>query len=227
VIWPKHDGWIARDPTVRKSSSQYRGIDKVLIVTTNEYTQQAKELAQKLNVKLINGDELVQLISEYELLDLVAKYLDFIETAPIKEEIQQAAERRPPSKSEDPQSKSEASTSKRDSLTGSKPDSPTGHSTRGERLPSTPWHKTIIAGTVGWPVVFFGVVAIPETLWGLLFLLTWLALPTAIFLDSRRIADITDWPKYTWLYVFTSIFWFVAVLPGHMYLWRRQSARIA
>ena len=60
---------------------QFENVDKVLIVTTNGYSRQAREIAEDLNVKLIDGDGLVELINEYESLDLVAEYLDFIEPA--------------------------------------------------------------------------------------------------------------------------------------------------
>lgn len=68
---------------------QFEHVDKVLIVTTNEFTQQARETATNLNVKLINGHQLVELIDEHEALDLVAEYLDFIEPAEVVEDDNQ------------------------------------------------------------------------------------------------------------------------------------------
>jgi len=69
-------------PDVQQYASlrhQFENVDKVLIVTTNGYSRQAREIAADLNVKLIDGDGLVELIDEYDSLDLVAEYLDFIE----------------------------------------------------------------------------------------------------------------------------------------------------
>ena len=71
-------------PDVQQYASlrhQFENVDKVLIVTTNGYSRQAREIAEDLNVKLIDGDGLVELINEYDSLDLVAEYLDFIEPA--------------------------------------------------------------------------------------------------------------------------------------------------
>jgi restriction endonuclease Mrr len=54
-------------PDVQQYASlrqQYDGVDKVLIVTTNGYSRQAREIAENLNVKLIDGDGLVELIEE-------------------------------------------------------------------------------------------------------------------------------------------------------------------
>jgi len=71
-------------PAVQQYASlrhQYDGVDKVLIVTTNGYSSQAESIADKLNVKLIDGDRLVRLILDHDALDLVASSLDFIEPA--------------------------------------------------------------------------------------------------------------------------------------------------
>jgi hypothetical protein len=71
-------------PDVQQYASlrhQFEGVDKVLIVTTNEFTRQAKEAADQLNVKLINGNKLAYLIDEHNALDIVAEYLDFVEPA--------------------------------------------------------------------------------------------------------------------------------------------------
>jgi len=73
-------------------------------------------------------------------------------------------------------------------------------------------------------VVFFGVTALSQGLWSVLFVGTWLGLPTAIYLDARSLAEYTEWPKYRWLYIASSLVWVVAVVPGLIYLWRRRSA---
>ncbi|WP_089788850.1 restriction endonuclease [Natronobacterium haloterrestre] len=205
-------------PEVQQYASlrhQYHGVDKVLLVTTNGYSRQAKELADQLNVKLINGDELVQLVLEHDALDLVVEYLDFVEAIP-EEDTSQAAGQ----SADRPETSSEAGVSSSES------DASATQPTQMGSPPSTRWHKAVMGATIGWVVVFFSVVAIPEALWGLLFLVTWVALPAAMFLDAREIGDVTDWPKYTWAYVLTSLLWFVAVIPGLVYLWRRRSVPV-
>lgn len=79
-------------------------------------------------------------------------------------------------------------------------------------------------GNVAWVIVFFGVTTLPEGLWAVLFVGAWLGLPTAIYLDTRTLAPYTEWPKYRWLYIVSSLVWVVAVVPGLLYLWRRRSA---
>jgi len=153
-------------PDVQQYASlrqQYDGVDKVLIVTTNGYSRQAREIAKDLNVKLIDGDGLVELIEEYDSLDLVAEYLDFIEPA---ESVDQSnSDASEPSSGESP-TETEVAT----------PDeaSTDSESLTPETEPSTRWRNAILGTSVGWLVVFFGVTALPEELWSVPFVGTWL-----------------------------------------------------
>ena len=51
------------------------------MVTTNRFTRQARELAERLDVKLVDGDARAGLIDEHEAADLVDDYLAFVTTA--------------------------------------------------------------------------------------------------------------------------------------------------
>lgn len=55
---------------------QEDGIDKVAIVTTSEFTPQARTMADDLNVKRLNGTDLVAVIRQENAMDLVAAYAD-------------------------------------------------------------------------------------------------------------------------------------------------------
>jgi len=184
---------------------QQSGVDKVLMVTTNEYTQQARELADQLNVKLINGDDLVELIDKQEALDLVVKYLDFIEPAPETDAGTTEAD----------QADGAASTgSQIEPTTNAKTDQPAA-------VDSTLWHKLVVAATMGWVVLVGGATVLPDSIFGLLFLFSWIGLPVGIYLDSRRLP--AGWPKRTWPYILGSLVWILAIVPGVVYLWRRRS----
>ena len=198
--------------------NQFDGVDKVLLVTTNDYSRQAREIATDLNVKLINGDELVELIHEHDSLDLVAKYLDFIH--PVEESESDSESDEPPTGVSDGtiEAETESSSAPTDSSTEGQVDA---HS---DGVPSTRWRNVILGTSLGWLVVFFGVTTIPEGLWGMLFVGTWLGLPVAIYLDMRAVADHTEWPRFGWLYIVSSLVWFVGWIPGLIYLWRRRSA---
>lgn len=64
-------------PAIQQYASlknQEENVDKVIVVTTNEFTQQARSVAKQLNVKLVNGDELVEMVERLDALGLVTKY---------------------------------------------------------------------------------------------------------------------------------------------------------
>lgn len=55
---------------------QVKNTDSVIVVTTSRFTSSARDRAQDLNVKLIDGDGLIGMIDDLEARDLVAEYLD-------------------------------------------------------------------------------------------------------------------------------------------------------
>ena len=194
---------------------QYDRVDKVIVVTTNRFTSQARDLANRFNVKLINGDELAELVAQYESLDLVAAYLDFV-TA-VEKEVQ-----------EEPQPDREDRREPADEFREpSEPEAPSNPATPSGAIPSTVWEKVIIAAIPGWLLAFFGVTFLPETVWGLLFFAVWFGLPIAIFLDARELGDVVEWPQYTWAYIITSLIWLLAIIPAGVYVWRRRSLEAA
>ena len=185
---------------------QQNGVDKVVVVTTNAYTQQARELADKLNVKLIDGDELVELIDRQEALDLVAKYLAFIEPADTDAESTAAVQDDVVSTDEGPgeaESTSDAETA------------------QPAAVDSTVWHKLIAVTTLGWLAVFAGGTVLSDAVFGLVLFASWIGLPVGIYLDSRRLP--VGWPTRTWAYILGSLVPLVALLAGVIYLWRRRS----
>ena len=71
-------------PDVQQYASlkhQEESVDKVLIVTSGQFTSAAVERANELNVKLIDGDDLVSLINQFDATELVETYAEVIPTA--------------------------------------------------------------------------------------------------------------------------------------------------
>lgn len=56
------------------SLRDYFDADASVVVTTSGYTSDARERAESLNVKLVDGDDLVQLVEQLGAYDLVEKY---------------------------------------------------------------------------------------------------------------------------------------------------------
>jgi hypothetical protein len=64
-------------PEIQRYASLHRqeeNVDSVVIVTTGDFTQQAREVANDLNVKVIDGKSLAELILDSGLENLVEKY---------------------------------------------------------------------------------------------------------------------------------------------------------
>lgn len=64
-------------PDIQQYSSlqhQHRSIDRVAIITSNTFTQGAIEIAAKLDVTLIDGEELVKRCKRYGSDDLIDQY---------------------------------------------------------------------------------------------------------------------------------------------------------
>ncbi|WP_050032825.1 restriction endonuclease [Halorubrum halophilum] len=188
---------------------QYTGVDKVVVVTTNEFTSQARDLAERLNVKLINGDTLAELVVEHDGLDLVDEYIGFVTTVDHEDD------------SETPDQVGTEGNAERQNTATATPAADTMNHLGS--VPSTIWQKIIIAAIPGWIIAFFGVEVLPTALWGILFFTVWLGLPFALYLDARHIRKSTDWPQYWWAYVVTALIWFLAIVPAGLYLWRRRS----
>ncbi len=55
---------------------QRSGVDKAIVVTSGAFTGQARELARQLNVKLVDGFRLAQMVHALEAYDLFERYLD-------------------------------------------------------------------------------------------------------------------------------------------------------
>ena len=64
-------------PAIQQYASlkhQQRDVDSVLVVTTSTFTRHAEERAEELNVKLIDGDDMVQLVHNLDAYDLIDEY---------------------------------------------------------------------------------------------------------------------------------------------------------
>lgn len=207
-------------PDVQQYASlrqQYDGVDKVLIVTTNGYSRQAREIAEQLNVKLIDGEGLAHLVTEHESLDLVAEYLDFIEPVEKTDQPEEAASADETGTVKDWLPEESTQSEQTTSSTTSEANTPT------DGLPSTLGQKIVMGSALSWIVVFFSVLVLPEWLWFIFFLSTWVALPIGMFVDARELSEYVDWPKHTWVYLLTSLIWFLAVVPAVVYLWKRRA----
>lgn len=192
---------------------QYGGIDKVAVVTTNEFTGQAKELADTLNVKLVNGDDLVYLLQHHEAVDLVAEYIDYVHVQDQVLEEQST----PPDRPGEEQTATEPATSAEERASADAAQTQAA-------VPMGVWGWVVGLATAGWVLSLALIDVLPELPWAVLFLGSWILLPVGIYLDSRSVPETVDWPQHRWAYLLTSLVWILAVVPGVVYLIQRKRA---
>lgn len=72
------EGNTVSSPQIQQYSSlqhQEKNVDSVVVVTTSEFSTQAREISTKLNVKLIDGTDLCTIIQEQDLDSMVRTYV--------------------------------------------------------------------------------------------------------------------------------------------------------
>jgi hypothetical protein len=60
---------------------QEQDVDAVVVVTSNQFTEQAERVARDLNVKLVDGDDLYEIVEKHSLSTVLADYLSVPESA--------------------------------------------------------------------------------------------------------------------------------------------------
>lgn len=203
---------------------QRHGVDKVLVVTTNGFSGQAKELAEQLNVKLIDGDDLTELVDQLDAMGLVERYVPEVrepdpEPEPTEPEVETESSA---AWTEDP-FETETGTTVDGSFGSTVDGSPESFETeladREERegrlakhLPAERW-KWVAGATGAWVLG----AALAGTDLGLLMLAAWIGLPYAILKDGH-------WTRFRRWYAAASVVPVFAMFVGVWYLLMRWRA---
>ncbi len=185
--------------------------DVVVIVTTNRFTTHARDRATELNVKLINGNELIALIDEADAYDLLETYLNTTETT----------SRPPQIPSPDQQ---ERSTYER-----------VQEAARGFSwgdISADVYLGFILIGTIAWCIgLLFGIAGVNGVFIGraagVVAINSWIILPVALYYEAARLAEATAWAPQEMLYAVGGGIPFVNAIVGGYYLYRRRQTCLA
>lgn len=181
-------------------------VDASVIVTTSSFSRDAEERGRELNVKLIDGEQLLEIIDDLDAYKLLEEYLDFSEQE--TEEAEKAME----------------TVEKTIGNEAAEQVSPVKKTVQGElSVPDTKWRKGVMAATGGWIITLFGINVLPDVLGGFLVLFSWFLLPISLYKDIGEVQNYVDWPKHKWLYIIISLIWIIAIVPGFVYLWKRHN----
>lgn len=198
------DGNKVGSPEVQQYYSlkdQEENVDKVLIITTSSFSRNAKQLADSLNVKLIDGDDLVDLVDQEDANGLVTEYIDFEPETPEQESIEEY-DRSKLEHSQPQQSKAASGLE-----TDRTPSNITTDRTT-VQLPETIWKKGAIICTIGLWVAGIWMDTLPSGVVDPLLFTTWIGLPICLYKDSKATRKVVEWPRWRKSYLA------LAAVPG-------------
>lgn len=193
---------------------QEQGVDSVVIVTTSSFTASARDRARDLNVKLVNGNDIVSLIEDLDAHYLVEEYLDIEEKEP------QQIRRK--------EGKSGLGTSSSDQITVlhtrfADIEYERGSTPKGADLEKTLSYYGIWTGIICWTIsailVFSGFASFPVFL---LAVVGWILTPVAITLDIRNIGTFSWAEPGLLIGVIGSAIPIIGIIPVAMYLTQRR-----
>lgn len=196
---------------------QRHGVDKVLVVTTNGFSKQAAEIAHQLNVKLVDGDDLITLLEEFDARDLVERYAPAIDEPEPATSPEPRVIRAPTGEAEPIDTLSATGEGIDSARTG---DSWNEELTEREkskgrlagRLPAERW-KWVAGATGAWVLG----VALAGADGGLVMLVAWVGLPYAILKDGH-------WTRWRRWYAAAALLPVFSVFVGAWYLLMRWRA---
>ncbi|WP_226479152.1 restriction endonuclease [Natrinema amylolyticum] len=189
-------------PDIQQYSSlkhQEPNVDKVIMVTTSSYSRNAEELASDLNVKLIGGDDLVDLVDQEGAEELISEYID-IETEIPEPDIEEE---------NDSAVLEDSQRTRPTAPSGLETETTATHTDNSDvQLPETIWLKGIIGCTIGLWIAGMGMGTLPTIVVDPLLFISWIGLPICLYKDSQATLKATEWPQRRKYYIG------IAVLPG-------------
>ena len=199
-------------PAIQQYASlkqQESGVDSVVIVTTNSFTRAAEKRAEELNVKLVDGDDLVSMVDELGAEDLLEQYdIGTVEGAQPDNETQSTQFHESTIASTESESDSLAKTEQ-----------------------ARNWHSILLKTTgLAFAAFLIGVMTdstniallrtisgVAQTAFGILII----TVAVVLYLDTRYVRRHSSWNPTTWLYLVGLFFFYIT---GPVYLYRRREA---
>lgn len=202
-------------PDVQQYASlrhQVEGADSVVIVTTSSFTSAAKERAEELNVKLVDGEDLVQLVEDLGADHLITKYIPELSQQPSTPEAVDGG--------------NAVQTASTDVRADPANAGDTGRLWKLEQKHD--WHRYTAYATGGLIALFLLLglisgVTFLEPVVGLLGI-GWFGLaifvPLAWYMDMRYVRHHSPWTPTPWMYLLGGLFLPYVALP--LYYYRRR-----
>jgi len=155
---------------------QVPNTDSVIVVTSSSFTSGAESRAEELNVKLIDGDDIVAMVENFDAYDIVDEYLEIHESANATHVSETAV--------------TQEGEVKIDSSDDEVSDEDQNVINRISKFNN--WHWVSAVAGVG--IYLIG--SVDPTLFGIMIAVTMMA----TYMDIRRVRDQSDWSPRAWLY---------------------------
>lgn len=193
---------------------QEEGVDSVVVVTSSSYTRSAKSRASDLNVKLVDGDDLVSMIHDLDAHHVVDRYLNTATTKQGNTTLEAAITQ--PSRD-----RSQPETQELNlpllTIEYSKGDLIHGFVTSDVKT-----HYIIYAGIIGWILALSFSILGFEILPGIIAFMSWGLVPIGIIADSSQVTNLSV-TNIRWLFsVLGSFIPVFGLIPTLYYLNHRQ-----
>ena len=193
-------------PDVQQYASlkqQVPGADTVIIVTTNTFTRAARDRASDLNVKLVDGDGIMEMIDDLDAHDLLEKYSSVLQERSTHAAVDGGSAT----------AQVEPTMNVGDPLLSASRDGRLW-----ELEQEHDWHQYAAYSAVGWILTFFlgGFASVFQDIWGLVclvMLVVW-------YMDIRYIRHQTQWDPTAWKYLLAGVVFPYISLP--VYFYRRK-----
>jgi restriction system protein len=197
---------------------QEDGVDSVVVVTSNRFTTHAIDRANELNVKTVDGNDLVTLIERLNAHGLLDDYVPTETTGDNHAATATNGELHP----------SQMDTASRTDMS-----LPTLRSTISDlswsTIPPDTYFGFILLGTGVWSLgLLLALIGYSGgtfgTIVGIATINCWIMLPPALYYEAQRVSDATDWTPSRTLYALGGAVPFLNAAVGGIYIYRRQQA---
>jgi len=197
------EGNTVGSPAIQQYASLRRqeDADLALVVTTSSYSKQAEQLAEELNLKLIDGDGLSELIEQNSAMNLLEEY-----------------------NSIDPQTNSPTQDHKWNYQANSKLPAWWEYGATPGKAGGSWWKGILFFSALFFlfPILaaFISVDSWAGLIPGMVVLLSWVFLPIFLLIDIVILRVRQIWKPYWWAYLIGAVF--LGPLVGFTYLYRRH-----
>lgn len=211
-------------PEVQQYASlrQQENADIAIVVTTSSFSTQAKAIANELNLKLVDGNQLVKSIESQGAQNLVRRYSDSLKSDS-RTSARTTAEYSQRNRRQHTNTGESDDLERVQKVLNSFEEGLPEREVYSQSIPTTLWTLLVYASIIGWSsAIVVTVVMDSSSFVGLLGILSWILLPVCLFIDPHTVSRYSDWRPNPLFYFIMGIIPYINIIWGVLYLHRRR-----